>query len=140
MKIKSLALLGAIALSISPIAAFADLTIINNSNSPATAIAGLSPCSSAAPGGKGIIQPGGGRVDVPDWAIGIYCTSDCTAQVYMTKNCTGKSVATCTANKKEGVKSCVNHTKSADGYRIVGTGKTITIEGTTTRKWYQLFF
>ena len=42
MKIKSLALLGALTLSILQFAAYADITIINNSNAYATAIAGNS--------------------------------------------------------------------------------------------------
>ena len=140
MKIKSLALLGAISLSVMSFAAHADTVIVNNSDLPATALAGLSPCSSAAPGGKGVIQPHGGRVEVPDWAVGIYCSSDCTAQVFMSKNCSGPAIASCVANKKDGVKKC---TSNSSNYRIEGwPGKNIRIEGAApkAKKWYQLFF
>ncbi len=54
MKLKSLALLGAMSFSIIPLAAFADLTLTNNSNSPATASVTGSPCSSAA-GNMGVL-------------------------------------------------------------------------------------
>ena len=139
MKIKSLALLGAVALSIIPMAAFADLKITNNTDAPATAFAGNSPCSSSAPGGKGVIQPNGGFVEVPDWAVGIYCSSDCRAEVFMSKNCSGKPVATCIGNKRDGIKSCNNHDKRDGGYRVEGyPGKNIRIEGRAPAKaWYQ---
>jgi hypothetical protein len=140
MKIKSLAILGALSLSILPITSFADITITNNTNSPATAFAGNSPCSNAA-GDRGVIQPHS-QIVIADWIVGIYCTTDCKAEIFMTKNCSGKSIATVTANKKDGVKSTISHDDRADGYRIIGTGKSVSIEGNpqAERKWYQLFF
>ncbi len=138
MKMKYLALLGAVTLSITPFAAFADLTIKNNTNSPATAFAGNSPCSNAA-GDRGVMQPHG-QVVIPDFLVGMYCTSDCKAQVFMSKNCSGKSIATIVANKREGVKSIINNDNSTNAYHIEGRGNTISIEGGPSRKWYQLFF
>ena len=138
MKIKHLALLGAVALSVSPIAAFADLHISNNSNSPATALAGMSPCSSAA-GTRGVIKAHG-EISVPDFLVGMYCKKDCQAHVFMTKNCSGKSIATVVANMHDGVKSIQNSDNSPDGYRVVGSGKNVAIEGGPHRKWYRMFF
>lgn len=140
MKQKSLSILSAIAISVLPIAAFADITITNNTDSAATAYAGNSPCSNAA-GDRGVIQPHG-KVVIADWIVGIYCTNDCKAEIFMSKNCSGKSIATATANKREGVKSVVSHDDRPDGYRIVGTGKEVSIEGhpQAERKWYQLFY
>lgn len=139
MKIKSLALLGAIVLSTASFAAYAkaqDMTINNNTNNVATASAGISPCSGSI-GDRGIIKPHN-NVVIPSWAIGMYCTSDCKAQVYMSKNCSGKSIATVTANVREGVKKIENH--SVDGYQVAGSGFNMTIEGGPQKKWYQLFF
>ena len=120
------------------IAAFADITIKNNTNSPATAFAGNSPCSNAA-GDRGVMQPHG-QVTIPDFLVGMYCTSDCKAQVFMSKNCSGKSVATIIANKREGVKSITNSDKGPNAYHIEGKGSIVTIEGGPSRKWYELFF
>lgn len=142
MKIKSLALLGALTLSIIPMTVFADTVIVNNSDSPATALAGNSPCSSQAPGGQGIIQPNGKPLAIKDWVVGIYCSKDCVAQLFMHKNCGGKPAVTCTVNKNDGVKKCESHDKRADGYRIEGfPGKNIRIEGKAApTTWFQRLF
>lgn len=136
MKFKNILMLGAIAFCTTSVAAYADMTIANNTNSVATAYAGSSPCSNAA-GERGIIQPHG-SVQVPDFVIGIYCTHNCTAEVFMSKNCSGKSIASVIANKKDGVVSITNH--DVDGYRVVGAGKSVAVEGGPARKWYNLFF
>lgn len=139
MKIKSLALLGAIALSTVSYAAYAtgkDMTINNNSDAVATASAGVSPCSGSI-GDRGIIKPHS-NVVIPSWAVGMYCTSDCKAQVYISKNCSGKSIATVTANVRDGVKKIENH--DVDGYQVVGSGFNMSIEGAAHKKWYQLLF
>jgi len=137
MKLKKLALLGAIAITAAPLAAQADITIYNNTNSPATAYVNNSPCSNAA-GSKGIIMPHQ-SISVPDWAANLFCSHECTANVFMTKNCSGKSVASVTGNTRDGVKKVDNH--HVNGYRVVGNGKSVTIEGgPQKKKWYQLFF
>jgi hypothetical protein len=138
MKMKLLVLLGAVTLSMTPFAAFADITIKNNTSSAATAFAGNSPCSSAA-GDRGVMQPHA-QVTIPDFLVGMYCSSDCKAQVFMSKNCSGKSIATIVANKREGIKSIANNDSSPNGYHLEGHGNTISIEGGPSRKWYQLFF
>ncbi len=139
MKIKGLALLGALTLSAIPFAANAlgqDMVINNSSNNVATASAGISPCSGSI-GDRGIIKPHS-NVTIPSWAVGMYCTSDCKAQVYMSKNCSGKSIATVTANVREGVKKIENH--GVDGYQVVGSGFNVTIEGGPQKKWYEWLF
>jgi hypothetical protein len=138
MQKKYLTMLGVIALSCTPFTAFADVTIQNNTNSPATAIAGLSPCSNAA-GEKGVIKPHG-KVTIPDFLVGMYCTNDCKAHVYMSKNCSGKSIATVTANKREGVKLIENEDKTPGGYHLEGGGSTITIEGGPSRGLFDWLF
>lgn len=139
MKLKKLALIGALALSFSPIAAFADLTIVNNTASAATASVTGSPCSSAA-GSLGILQPHGGKVVVKDWVMNMYCKKGCTGHVYMNRNCSGKSIATVNASTAQGVISVTDVDNSPDAYRVSGTGKNVTLEGGPHRKWYQLFF
>jgi len=143
MKITNLASIAVAALSIATTAVYAnttgkyDITIANNSNAAATAFAGNSPCSNAA-GKKGIIQPHS-QVTVPGFAIGMYCTADCVAKVYMSENCTGKSIASVVVNIKEGIKSIQNTDDSESPYRVVGGGTYVSIEGGPQRKWYQLF-
>lgn len=137
MKKKHLALLGAMTLSLVPFTAFADITIKNNTNTPATAFAGSSPCSNAA-GEKGVMHPHS-QVTIPDFLVGMYCNNDCVAQVFMSKNCSGKAIASVTANKRDGIKSVKNNDTSSSAYHIEGTGKTITIEGGPAKKWYQIF-
>lgn len=136
MKIKCLALLSTVSLSIIPLTAFADLTLVNNTASPATASVTGSPCSSAA-GNLGILQPHGGKVVVKDWILNMYCKNGCTGHVYMNRNCSGKSIATVMAKTSDGVTSVSD---VADGYKIAGMGKSVSIEGGPSRKWYQLFF
>lgn len=136
MKLKSLLMLSAMTWSMSSAVAYADMLIANNTETAATAYAGSSPCSNAA-GDRGVIKPHS-SVQVPDFVIGIYCTHNCTAEVFMNKNCSGKSIASVIANKKDGVVSITNH--DVDGYRVVGTGKSVSVEGGPARKWYQLFF
>ncbi len=144
MNIKSLVMLSALTACIIPMTAFADMNITNNTNTAATAFAGISPCSNAA-GERGIIQPHG-QVTIPDFLVGLYCTADCKVEVFMTKNCSGKSISTVTANVRDGVKKIDNHNTNPDGstipdsFRIEGSGKNITIEGGPARKWYQLLF
>lgn len=140
MKIKSLALLGAITFSVIPYAAFADLTIVNNTSTAATASVVGSPCSSAA-GHLGILQPHGGKVVVKDWVMNMYCKHGCTGNVYMNRNCSGKPVATVKASTSEGVISVdVADKTSPDAYKVAGLGKNVSIEGGPSRKWYRLFF
>lgn len=136
MKIKHLATIAAFVMSMSSMAAHADLFIANNTDASATAYAGTSPCSNAA-GDRGIIKPHG-SVQIPDFLVGMYCTNNCKAQVFMSKNCSGKSIATVTANKKQGVIDIENH--GIEGYQVVGSGKSISIEGGQSRKWYNWFF
>ncbi len=100
---------------------YADVSIANNADKPATGFAGASPCSNTA-GTLGIIQPGG-NVIVPQEALDLYCSKGCEVDVFMSKNCTGKKVAAISANKT-GVVSVHNFGR---GYEIHGSGNTITI-------------
>jgi hypothetical protein len=136
MRMKTLALLGALAFSAAPFAAQADITIHNNTNAPATASVSISPCSNAA-GDRGVIKPHS-SITIPDFLVGLYCTSDCKAQVFMSRNCSGKSIATVTGNVRQGVKNIDNH--SVKGFRLAGSGKDITIEGGPAKKWYNFLF
>lgn len=136
MRMKTLALLGTLTLASVPFAAQADITIHNNTNSPATASVSISPCSNAA-GDRGIIMPHS-SITIPDFLVGLYCTSDCKAQVFMSRNCSGKSIATVVGNVKQGVKSIDNH--NVNGFRLAGNGKDISIEGGSANKWYNFIF
>ena len=136
MRMKTISLFGALAFATVPFAAQADITIHNNTNSPATASVSISPCSNAA-GDRGIIMPHS-SITIPDFLVGLYCTSDCKAQVFMSRNCSGSSIATVVGNVREGVKSIENH--DANGFRLAGSGKDISIEGSSGKKWYNLLF
>lgn len=138
MKLKHIALAGAIALGSLPFTAFADMSIVNNTNSPATASVAnpKSPCSGVI-GDRGIIKPHG-TITIPDWAVNMYCKNGCTAHVYMNKNCAGKSIAEVNATTASGVTQVNN--QGVDGYHIEGIGKTVSIEGGPARKWYEYFF
>lgn len=135
MKIKSLALLGAITISIIPVAALADITVTNLTKSPATASLESGACSGSVP--PGVIKPGQTLV-VKDWIIKQFCKNGCKANLYMDKNCHSKIVATAEVNPTEGVKNI--HNTGVDGYHVEGGGKYVTLQGGPARKWYQLFF
>jgi len=137
MKIKSLALFGALALSIIPLTSFADIIIHNNTNTAATATAGNSQCSGAIP--QGVMKPHT-TVTIPDFLADMFCKDGCTANVYMSRNCSGKPIATVEASTAKGITKVTNNDKSATGYKVVGLGKEISIEGGAAKKWYELFF
>jgi hypothetical protein len=102
-------------------ASYADVSITNHTDKPATGFAGASPCSNTA-GTLGIILPGG-NVVVPQEALDLYCSKGCEVDVFMSKNCSGKKVAAISANKT-GVVSVHNFGK---GYEIHGIGNAIEI-------------
>lgn len=70
----------------------------------------------------------------------MYCKNGCTGHVYMSRNCSGKSIAEVRASTKEGVTDVQVADGSADGYKIVGHGQNVSIEGGPSRKWYKLLF
>ncbi len=146
MKFKSLAILGAITLSVVTFGAYAgeefigknDVTITNNSDTAVTASAGNSGCSSKA-GKKGVIDPGQSVV-VPGFAIGMFCTNDCIVRVYTSRSCDGKIIAEATANLSEGIKEIRNANDTPGAYKVTGGGRVAFVEGhATAKKWYQIF-
>lgn len=110
-----------ISCSLVSLSCFADVSITNSADKPATGYAGASPCSNTA-GPLGIIQPNGSVV-VPQEALDIYCSKGCEVDVFMSKNCSGKKVAAISANKT-GVVSIHNLGR---GYEIHGNGNSIEI-------------
>ena|SRR3990167_1096001 len=134
MKIKNLALLGALSLSIIPAIALADITVVNNTKSPASASIEKGPCSGSVP--PGVIKPGQ-TLNVPAWVIKSYCKNGCKANLYMDKSCHSKVAATAEVNPADGVFNI--HNNDVDGYHVEGGGSQITLEGGPARKWYQIF-
>lgn len=113
------------ALICSPLTAQADMLLTNKSSAPATAIAGLSPCSNIA-GNKGIAQPHS-TLTVPQAVLDVYCPSSCEASIYMSKNCSGHRIAIITANKTKGVTKIVN--LGVKGYEVHGGGMNLDVTG-----------
>lgn len=109
----------------SPLTAQADMTLTNKTNTPATAIAGFSPCSNIA-GSKGIVQPHS-SLSVPQAVLDIYCPASCEASIYMSKNCSGRRIAIVTANKTNGVTKIVN--LGVKGYEVHGSGMNLDVTG-----------
>lgn len=134
IRIRSIALLSALTISISPLLAHADVIINNYTNAPGTAYAGMSPCSSVA-GDKGIIKAHSKMV-VPQFVLDVYCSKSCKANVFMTKNCTGHKIATLTVDKT-GITGISND--NVDGYVVSGGGKNVSVNGGPQRKWYEIF-
>lgn len=134
MKIKSLALLGALSVSIIPLVAFAEVTVINNTKSPASASIENGPCSGSVP--PGVIKPGQTLV-VKDWILKQFCKNGCKANLYMDKSCHSKAAATAEVNPTQGVFNI--HNNGVDGYHVEGGGNSISLEGGPARKWYQIF-
>lgn len=99
MKIKTL--IAACLISMPLMASAADIDITNNTDNYGTgSINGT--CSTIA-GDKGVISPGQ-TLTVPQIAFDMLCFGmDCTADIYLSKNCTGKKVATADIDPDDGI-------------------------------------
>lgn len=94
------------ALSIPALAQAADLTIVNNTNQTSTSMINGTSCSSAL-GDIGITAPHS-QSTIPSSKVNLACIANptnCRADVYMTNNCTGSSVAVVIFDTKTGIKS-----------------------------------
>lgn len=108
-----------------PTLAFADVSVTNTSSAFYTANMDLSPCSSII-GDKGIMKPHS-ALSIPKAVIDLYCgIKPCEAQVYLSKNCSGKKIAKVTIAKDKGVTNIENYDSD---YVITGLGNTVTISG-----------
>ena len=124
---KLFALISAFAFITFPLFAYADISVVNNSDSYATASIGSSPCSSER-GSDGIAQPHG-SLTIPGFVFNVFCgiSTSCTGHVYMTNNCesSGPEVATVTVDALKGkITALENHDKerydfSTDGKNVV---------------------
>ncbi|HTM63676.1 MAG TPA: hypothetical protein VL360_04160 [Gammaproteobacteria bacterium] len=135
MKMKSLALMSAIAITLSPFAAHAvDLSVTNNTKTAASASLDNTGCSGVIP--MGVIKPGQ-TTNVKGWVLNRFCNPTCTAHIYMDKNCHSKVVATATVSASQGIVKVENH--NVDGYHVEFTATHASLEGGPSRKWYQWF-
>jgi hypothetical protein len=121
MSVKKKLMTGMLMLGASlPLMANAGLTITNNTDFDSTSIINNAPiCSSSMTGG---VTPAHSVNNVPDktvWWACITNTTNCTADVYLTNNCTGPKIATVTFDVKTGIKSVVMHTSD---HQITGAG------------------
>lgn len=108
-----------------PTIALADITVNNASNAFATANMDFSPCSSIV-GDAGMMKPKT-NLTVPKAVTDMYCgIKPCQANVYLSKNCSGKKIAVVTVDKDKGVIDIKNY--SAD-YAFSGSGNSIVLNG-----------
>ena len=116
-----------LAISISSLPVFAhagiyspDLNIINNTDNFSTSIINNGACSTIL-GDIGISKPNS-KSTIPGSKVRLACilnTSNCSADVYMTNNCTGNKIATVTFDVNQGVKLVKMDTTA---YLITGVG------------------
>lgn len=122
MKIKNLVPLASLIISVTAYA-YPDITIHNDTNLFGTAKVGSSPCSSAISGG--VLAPKTSRA-VPGFVFDMYCAyTECKAEFYANKNCSGESLATANINRT-GVTNVETH--NTDFY-VNFDGQSIEIAG-----------
>lgn len=107
--------------------ASSNLTIVNNTNRDSTSRINGGPCSTFL-GAVGITHAHSVNV-VPARTVGLACIANranCTANVYMTSNCSGPVVGTVILDISSGIKSIALYDKT---YSVSGSGFGITIGG-----------
>lgn len=122
-----LRILSALLMSMLSFAAYADITIDNNTDATGSGRVNFSPCSSVVPGGRGVILPRQQGFSIPSFVLRMFCgNSDCQAYIYATNDCSGDVVGTATVNADKGVISKQNYDKKE--YKVTGSGNKLTIE------------
>lgn len=140
MSMKKATLIQLIALGISlPLSALAaDLTIINNTSADSTSVINNGACSDIL-GPSGITHPHATNV-VPEKVIAkgcIFNKSNCKAEIHMSNNCSGPTVATVIFDIATGIKS-VQPAANTYGYIVSGNGFTASFDGGPAGKnWLQ---
>jgi hypothetical protein len=102
-----------------------DLTIVNNTKNFSTSVINNGPCSTIL-GDIGVTKPNSTNT-VPSSKVKFACSihpSSCSADVYMTNNCTGSKIATVTFDVDKGIKSVKMDTPA---YLITGVGFIVTL-------------
>lgn len=107
--LKKLSVLAAIAGMAFPLAALAgnDLTIVNNTNQDSTTVINGGLCSSTVLGSGGVTKAHSTNV-VTAFKLALACISNkdnCSADIYMTNNCTGPKVGNVIFSTTTGIKS-----------------------------------
>lgn len=103
---------------------FADIIITNKTDSYGTGKFNIGPCSSRD-GDQGIIQPNS-TLNVPSSIFKFCGSSGCQAHIFMSKNCTGKEVATVQVNQASGVLKLDN--LDPKEFTMTGGGDSITVD------------
>jgi len=135
---KKAALLSVLSVILLPIFAHAaDINLVNNTDSYGTGKVGFL-CSDLA-GNDGRVKPHS-TFTVKQNALDLVCSGTCEAEVFLTKNCSGKTIAKAKLDNKKGVISVTNLDKVH--YTISGGGTNITIDQITNGwpKWLDLIF
>jgi hypothetical protein len=116
--------------------AYHELVVANNTTAFASAKAGTSPCSNII-GDGGILKPHT-KLTIPQMVIDMYCKKNCDVDVYISKSCSGKSVATAHVDYRDGVTTVTNH--GVGSYYAAGTGYNMSLEGSAKLSWYDFIF
>jgi hypothetical protein len=134
MSVKKIIFTSLVAMSMSSISMMAyagDLHLINNTNFDSTSIINSGMCSSSLLGNNGITKAHGTNT-VADSMVKMACLKisdpkglNCTADVYMNKNCSGKKVATVVLDVSTGVKKVTVHSSE---YKITASGFNIQMD------------
>jgi hypothetical protein len=140
MKKKVLTSLVIVSVSMPLLAMAADLTIINNTNQDSTSIINGGPCSNIL-GASGVTRAHTTTV-VPEYVIKRACIfnkSNCQADVHMTDNCSGPTIAKVVFDVNSGIKS-VTPVNTSLGYSVSGNSYAASINGgPTSKNWLQKF-
>lgn len=137
MRMKNLALISAFAISTFPLAALADIHILNNTEQAMTgSVRGT--CSSSI----GEILKPHQPLTITKFQMNMICgfSHECSGDVFASDNCASShKIATVTVDPNKGITNIVNY--NVDGYIVNRTGdSSVTIDNKPARKWYQLFF
>lgn len=133
MRIKKSVLISAFVLSSLPIFSNASVVITNNTSLYATGYLNSSICSSSV-GNSGTLNPKPGTLTIAQGVLDFWCSNrTCTMEVFLTKNCSGKSIATVSADAKHGVTNIVNHDE-ARAY-LSGSGSAISLNSGSKSIW-----
>lgn len=117
--------------SVSMMATAGDLNLINNTDLDSTSIINNGMCSSSLLGKDGITKAhdtnkiAGGLVKMACFRIADPKAENCSADVYMSNDCSGKKVATVILDISSGVKSITMH---GEGYKISASGFNIQMD------------
>jgi len=138
MVFKKIALMSVLsAFSLPIIANAASIDLINNTDYYGTAKVSIF-CSNMA-GNNGVIKPHD-KINISQDALNFACPGTCDAQVYVTKDCSGKAIAKAKLDNKKGILDI--HNLDEQRFHISGGGTSATIDpvASTFMNWLEKIF